>query len=935
MQQRLDEQTCVAEGALWVFPPFFCEGSREELGLRGAPNRAILRLAMGLSKGTKLGPYEILASLGTGGMGEVYRARDSRLDRTVAIKILPESHSTDPLRRQRFEQEARAVSNLNHPHICTVHDVGHQDGVDYIVMECVEGETLAKRLEKGPLPVDQVLRYGIQIADALDKAHRSGVVHRDLKPANIMLTPTGAKLLDFGLAKVFTSPDAGAAAQAAGLTASLHASADAAAAGRLSPVTQEGTVVGTYRYMSPEQVEGKEVDARSDIFSLGAVLYEALTGRRAFDGKSQWSAMSAILEKEPERIATVKPATPPALEHAIRGCLAKDREGRWQSARDLVLELKWAAENGSAGATNDATGSRHRLRAPLGWVVAALAVLAALALGIHDGLQPSAHPRAQMVRSSLLPAGGSAFLPYHLALSPSGDRLAYVALGADGKTSLWLRSLASPVAQQLSGTDGASYPFWSPDNLHVGFFADGRLKAIDLVDSTIHVFWGVPSGFGGTWNQDGTIVFAPGITGPLFKIAAGGGTAEAIGKIAAGSSESRHWPSFLPDGKHFLYFANWTDSADGHGNGIYVGSLDGAEPKLISSELEGNVYFSSGYLTYVRDRRVMAQPFDADRLETTGVAASLTQQEVEQFSDFRQSAYSVSRDGKLVFQSAADAPTRLVWYDAAGREQEQFPEIGYAGPQFSPDGRFLASSSDDERNGRRFIRVYDMARGVSSRLTEQGDEEYPAWSRDGKMIAFRDSSLNIEVMPADGSGSPRTVVKGVNAIPCDWSADGELVYMVIARGSPFPELDTYSSRDQSTTLLSKVGAEPQFSPDGKWIAYVGLPMREIVVQPFPGSGAHIQISNTGNSTQPRWSRDGKQVFYIDPHRKLIGVSFDEKTGTASAPRVVAQTRVVATSFAWFQYDVAPDGRFLVNSLPASNSAPLTLETGWDASLQRR
>src|SRR6202142_1817379 len=357
--------------------------------MRAAGNRAILCGAMSLANGTKLGPYEVLGPLGGGGMGEVYRARDARLERTVAIKILPVEDSGDPLRRQRFEQEARAVSNLNHPHICVVHDVGHQDGVDYIVMECVEGETLGKRLEKGPLAAELVLKYGIQIADALDKAHRSGVVHRDLKPSNIMLTPTGTKLLDFGLAKVFATPKAGATAHAAGLTAGLTASSPSplpAKSERTDPMTEKGMVIGTFQYMSPEQVEGKDVDARSDIFSLGAVLYEALTGKRAFDGKSQWSAMTAILEKEPEPIAALKPMTPPALEHAIRVCLAKDREERWQTARDLGLELKGAAESGAKtdGAGASASVPRSKWSARLGWAAAIVFALAALAIGIYD-----------------------------------------------------------------------------------------------------------------------------------------------------------------------------------------------------------------------------------------------------------------------------------------------------------------------------------------------------------------------------------------------------------------------------------------------------------------------------------------------------------------------------------------------------------------------
>src|SRR5262252_2609614 len=397
---------------------------------------------MALAPGSKLGPYEIVGPLGAGGMGEVYRARDTRLDRIVAIKILPADISADPVAKQRFEREAKAISGLNHPNICTLHDVGRQDGVDYLVMECVEGETLAKRLEKGPLPLEHVLKYGAQIADALDKAHHAGIVHRDLKPANIMLTATGAKLLDFGLAR----PVAPAATLA---TLTMAAPAQ-------PPVTQEGTIVGTFHYMSPEQVEGKEVDGRSDIFSLGAVLYEMLTGKRAFEGKSQLSVASAILEKEPEPISTVKPTLPTALDHAIRRCLAKDPDDRWQNSRDLAGELKWIAEGSSQSASPVSRAPRGKLRDILLGSLAATFALAALVLGYSYFRRPPAQP--PLLVTSILPPENTAFdLGY--ALSPDGTRLVFSARSVEGKLSLWLRHLDSLVAQELSNTDGAILPF--------------------------------------------------------------------------------------------------------------------------------------------------------------------------------------------------------------------------------------------------------------------------------------------------------------------------------------------------------------------------------------------------------------------------------------------------------------------------------------------
>ncbi len=423
---------------------------------------------MALSSGTKLGPYEIVAPLGAGGMGEVYRARDTRLERTVAIKILPAQFSSDSVRKQRFGREAKTISSLNHPHICVLYDVGSQDGVDYLVMECVDGETLAKRLEKGPLPLDQVLKYGMQIADALDKAHRSGVIHRDLKPGNIMLTPTGAKILDFGLAK-----SAAALTSVATLTAAVTQS---------SPMTEQGSIVGTFQYMSPEQVEGKELDGRSDLFSLGAVLYEMLTGQRAFPGKSQLSVASAILEKEPASISTIKPLTPPALDHAIRSSLVKEPEKRWQSAADLAGELQWIAEAGSQTGVPVPMVAHRRVRERMTQIVAAIMTLAAIALAIGFLLRAPKPPQ-EMRWSAEIGADATLFTEFgpSVILSPNGTRLAFVAAGSDQQRRIYVRSLDQLQATALSGTESARDPFFSPDGLWLGFFADGKLKKISVL----------------------------------------------------------------------------------------------------------------------------------------------------------------------------------------------------------------------------------------------------------------------------------------------------------------------------------------------------------------------------------------------------------------------------------------------------------------------
>src|SRR5215831_14594412 len=483
---------------------------------------------MALATGTKLGPYEIASPLGAGGMGEVYRARDMRLERTVAIKILPQQLSSDLIRKQRFEREAKTISSLNHPHICTLHDIGSQDGVDYLVMECVEGETLAKRLEKGPLQLEQVLKYGAQVADALDKAHRAGIVHRDLKPGNIMLTASGAKLLDFGLA---------------------------------------------------EQVEGKELDGRSDIFSLGAGLYEMVTGKKAFEGKSQLSVASAILEKEPAAIAEIKPMTPPVLDHAIRRCLAKDPEERWQTGRDLAGELKWISEAGSQAGGPAIAGRRNSRSSE--WIAwGAVAVLASALAGVGIlSFNKSVAPPAAIVRTEIMsptdykfdPLGQDAGSP---AISPDGRQIVAPVRDNRGKMALWLRSFSDVgEGRLLSGTQGGGNPFWSADGRSIGFFAEGKLKRIDLDGSSLQTVCDAAVGRGGTWNAAGIILFTPSTNSGISEVSASGGMAKPVTELDRGHGENSHrWPVFLPDGRHFLFFVRSYQAS-----GIYVGSLDAKE----------------------------------------------------------------------------------------------------------------------------------------------------------------------------------------------------------------------------------------------------------------------------------------------------------------------------------------------------------------------
>ncbi|HEV8383335.1 MAG TPA: protein kinase [Candidatus Acidoferrales bacterium] len=863
---------------------------------------------MRLAAGTRLGPYEVISVIGAGGMGEVYRARDTRLDRIVALKILPHKLADSAEARQRFEREARAVSSLNHPHICALYDVGQQDNIDFLVMEYLEGETLAARIERGALPLDELIRFAVQIADALDRAHRQGVVHRDLKPGNIMLTKSGTKLLDFGLAK------------AAGLSPMTNLSSSPTES---RPLTADGTLIGTFQYMAPEQLESRPADTRTDIFAFGLVIYEMAAGQRAFDGTTQASLIAAILKDEPRPLDQLAPMTPPALERLVRTCLAKDPAERWRSAHDLKIQLKWIAERATEVLALTSAARRTHTREKIAWGVALLLLVAVLWLGM-SGVRSSPQPAVPM-RSSLMPPPGSAFLPYQFAISPDGRRLAFVGVGADGRETLWVRALSSSSAQQINGAEEANYPFWAPDSRRIGFFANGKLKIVDSAGGGIHIVCEARNGRGGTWNRSGTIVFAPNFVGPLYRVQDSGGAPVPVTRIRHQESPQAHrWPYFLPDGVHFLYFQDWSSPNDAEGDGIYVASLDSPEPKLISSELTGTAAFASGNLLYVRDRFLIAQPFDSDRLETRGPPVPIGEQEVEKDLAFSKSGFSVSDNGVLVFQSAADSPTRFVWFDAAGKELGQLSEIGYRDPRISPDGRFLAVSADDYRNGKRSIRIYDLKRGVSTRIATSG--EFPAWSRDGKQVTYVDvagNTYSMEQIPFDGSGSAQTLLKGGKMIPNDWTPDGHLVFMSFGKGAA--EISIYSASDKRASIQGP-GAEAQFSPDGKWLATQGM-QGEVIVQPFPGPGGIIQISNAGGA-QPRWSRDGRQIFYIAPDRKLMAAAFDPQYKSASAPRALFQTRIVSPSFVLFQYDVGPDGRFLINSFSSNSSAPLTLRIGW-------
>ena len=896
---------------------------------------------MPLAPRTRLGPYEIVAPLGAGGMGEVYRARDTRLERTVAIKILPAHLSSDPVRKQRFEREAKTISGLNHPHICVLYDFGHQDGIDFLVMECVEGETLAKRLEKGPIPLDQVLKFGGQIADALDKAHRSGVVHRDLKPGNIMLTPTGAKLLDFGLAKPAVPLTSGAT-----LTA---------AATQTTPVTQEGMILGTFQYMSPEQIEGKELDGRSDIFSLGAVLYEMLAGQQAFPGKSQLSVASAILEKEPAPISNIKPMTPPALDHAIRRCLAKDPEERWQMTRDLSLELKWIAELGSQTglAPRPAQGSGTRWL----WMTAALALVALLAgLGLAHFWQVV--PVRHVVRSSILPPENLFFSANasewaSLALSPDGKRLVVGVTGQTSREILYVRSLDALSGQILTGTEGATFPFWSADGRSLGFFADGQLKKIDSSGGPVQELCPAPQGRGGTWGKDGVIVFAPSPFTGLLRVAATGGTPVAATKLDTPRHEDSHrWPQFLPDGRHFLYLARTSDRSSSE---IHLASLDTAESTSVVRANGNPVFAASGFLLYPRGGILLAQPFDADHFRVSGEPVAVADQ-VSANGNVDFSAFSASANGVLAYKrGVGEGVSELIWADRSGKILEKIGEPGaYFGPSLSPDGRKLAVEIDDPHvHANSDIWIYDLARNSKTRLTFSKENEHnrlPVWSPDGSQIVFSSDreghAQQIYQKAVNGTESEHLVSPGEgDRYPASWSPDGRYIAGVqqnAARGTEFLVLPVLGTQKPMDFLPAATGLSrftfPRISPNGKWIAFASFESgrAELYISSFPSGSGRWQVSTNG-SRDPVWRRDGKELFYETLDDTLMAVEISEEKGSPVIGKAQPLFRMRAASSPHWIYDVSPDGkRFLINSLPhPSSPEPLTLVVNWDAELVKK
>jgi eukaryotic-like serine/threonine-protein kinase len=903
---------------------------------------------MPLSAGSKLGPYEIVSPLGAGGMGEVYRARDTRLDRTVAIKVLNSALVASPDLKARFEREARTISQLNHPNICVLHDIGYDGDVDFLVMEFIEGESLAERLKKGALPLPELIKIGCEIADALDKAHRAGIVHRDLKPGNVMLSKTGAKLLDFGLAK----PTAVGAAASSGSAPLLSAAMTMTSPSpQHSPLTQQGALVGTVQYMSPEQIQGIEADARSDIFAFGTVLYEMATGKRAFEGKSQIKVASAILEDEPQPVSAVQCTTPATLERLITTCLAKNPDERFQSALDVKLELRWVAQ---APARPRDVPPKWRYRERMAWAVATLIALAAVA-----GYELTRQPQASPIAAAIIPPAGVA--PNTAGkngppqLSPDGTKIAFVGCGtAVAATSLvggrgcviWVRALASSVAHKVEGTDGGYYPFWSPDSRELAFFADGKLKRTAADGGPVQVLCDAEDSRGGSWGKRGTILFTATRGSPIFRVPAEGGTPVAITRAAdpssLGEAGSHRWPYFLPDGEHFLYLSANTGSC-APDNKIHINTLDGKNDRVVMKTCS-SVAFVAGRLLYWRDGNLVAQPFDPASGTLSGTPAAIAAH-VGSDTLFSRAQFSASDDGKIAYISGDEGSRdELLWYDRDGKMLGTLgPNQSYDSVVISPDGKSVAYNGLDEPG----VWLLD-SRGTKTRLTHNGAASSPAWSADGKRLYFtasRNGRYDIYAVPADGSGQEQLVLSA-NDIPgtlgaAQLSASLSGRYLAFVTSSSTTKLDIHAlpldGPAKPRPVLQSPANEtmPALSPDGNWLAYQSDESGrfDVYVTAFPGGGAQLQVSTSGGE-KPVWRRDGKEIYYRAPDLRLTAVEVTNEVGTLRFGSPKALFEMPLRNLNGHSYDVAPNGHFLSNSSLSTQAQTIELLVNWPAELKK-
>jgi serine/threonine protein kinase/Tol biopolymer transport system component len=905
---------------------------------------------MGLNPGTKLGPYEIQSPLGAGGMGEVYRARDTRLERIVAVKILPNHLANDADARSRFEREAHTISALNHPNICVLYDVGVQDGTSYLVMEYVQGETLEARLQKGPLPLKQALECCTQICDALDKAHGAGIVHRDLKPGNIMLTPAGAKLLDFGLAK--PAGVTGTMAKTGPLTPSTPTMNLTALTSPPGTLTQQGMVVGTFQYMAPEVLQGQEADARSDIFSFGAVLYEVIAGKRAFEGKSQISVASAILEKDPAPLTQILPMTPPALDNLVQGCLAKEPAARWQSAADIARQLRWISAGGSSSSVAPVTrrGSMVERRILASIIVALLGVLA-WTLTRENKLGP-------VLRSYIPPPADVGFdfvgdFSGPPVTSADGTAIAFCARDEKSRNAIWVRVFSELAARKLDGTEGASFPFWSPDGNFIGFFSDGHLKKVPTSGGPVTILADAPNPRGGSWNKDNVIIFEPDYREPLWRTTAFGDTPVRLTGMEAGKHTTHRWPLFLPDGKHFLFFA--TSHSGGAEQGIYLGSLENTLYKHVLNA-DSQAEFAGGFLLYHLQSQLLAQKFDPATGAVSGDPIPLVNFVNYDAGTWR-GTFTASINGPLVYEPGSKNPgTGIEWLTRAGKNLGPVaPQSAYRGAgKISPDGKRLAVAVGDPQAD---IWVFDLATSAGTRLTFGGGGHLePSWSPDGQRIIYVKQTgstmmagTSICSRLANGGGQEETLMDGSatqtiqTLLWPQWSGDGN--YLVHTEQSgPVASIWALPMKGNGKLFPVVQPQNPQsriiqfrLSPDSHWLAYSSTESgrEEIYVTHFPSGSGRWQVSQDGG-TFPAWRADGRELYFLG----FDGMFHVARVGSAGGEFSVEKVDSLFptgnfTSPVGNAFDVTPDGqRFIFATLPKSTPTPLVMVTNWMADLKK-
>ena len=888
---------------------------------------------MTIASGTRLGRYEIRSKLGEGGMGEVYRARDEKLNRDVAIKLLPAGLLENAERLNRFEQEAQAAGALNHANILAIYDVGVHEGAPYVVSELLEGETLRELLDQLQPATRKSIDYAIQLAQGLAAAHDKGIVHRDIKPDNIFITKDERiKILDFGLAKL-AQPSGEDAAQTEIATRKVR--------------TDPGTVMGTVGYMSPEQVRGLAVDHRTDIFSFGAVLYEMLTRRRAFRGDSAIETLNAILKEEPAELSGSNPNIAPGLERVVWHCLEKNPERRFQSASDIAFALESLSGGAShpsqqtLAAITPVTSSRRWTKERFGWLgicAVLLVALAALAFAYFSRSQSSS---GQPVRLALT-TSEKATVPSRVTVSPDGSRVAFIADNAEGKRQLWVRLLDALTAQPVAGTEGAASPFWSPDSRFIGYFAGNKLYKIEAAGGRPQSLCDVGEDQGGAWNRDGVILFS-GADG-LHRVSAQGGAPALVTKVDP-KEEAHRWPYFLPDGKHFIFLADAGTTENHH---IRVGSLDSHETQILFSAVTRIAYAPPGYLLYVSQGALVAQPFDAAKLKVTGEPTILAEQVVD-VGQNHEFDFSVSDDGVLAYQEGS-ATSRFVWFDRTGKKLETVavPD-NYSSIAISGDGRRAATGLLDADGRQSDLWIFDLSRNRRTRLTfdPQSDGD-PVWSPDGNRIAFSsnrtgDGHAHIYVTSSGSTGDDQLLLPSdTDDIPSCWSRDGQnIVFMRWTNGGHASIwLLPLSGGGQPKPLLQSAAfdqIDAKLSPDGHLIAYASneTGRLEVYLQAFPISGRKVTVSSNGGGL-PLWRDDSKELFYVTGAGKMMSAEI-KTAGTleSSVPRELFQANIKFR--VGFPYAVTPDGaRFLINTpADADNPTPLMVVLNWPAILKRK